>query len=593
MRGLIAASAWVCAAACSNPSADPRYFGSTQPPAGQVLRYITGPEPESLDPQIGSGQPEARIYIALFDGLTEYDPKTGEAVPSLAERWDIGPGNTEFTFHLRPARWSDGTAITAGDVVYSIQRGLSPASAARTAYMAYDIAYAEAFNSGSAFVREAGTGAFLPDPDNPEWRLVVPGDAGDREKLPKDVKARIDGKELVRVRGTDLGVEAIDDRTVRFRLQRPVPFFPKLVAHQFFRPVPRAAIERYGDSWTRPGHLTASGAFTLEAWKPYDRLTLVRNKTYWDAAAVKLDRITFYPIEDITTMMNLYKAGEVDATFNHTVPASWNDRIRGLKDYMNEAENATEFYYFNTLLKPVSDVRVRKALNMAIDKVALAEFRRTATPLTGFIPHGIFPGYTEAQGDPFNPAQAKQLLVQAGFRNAAGEYDPSTFPAREVDINYNTNDSNRQVAEFVQAQWKQHLGITVALKNSEFRTFLVTRARKDYKGLARAGWIGDYIDPYTFLDLLSTNGGENGTGWTDPRYLDLLRQANRELDPQKRYQILGRAEALLLEAQPVLPLYTPATNWLKKPYVKGMYANPLTLHPWKFVYIEHDSSKWD
>ncbi|HVQ17125.1 MAG TPA: ABC transporter substrate-binding protein, partial [Vicinamibacterales bacterium] len=253
----------------------------------------------------------------------------------------------------------------------------------------------------------------------------------------------------------------------------------------------------------------------------------------------------------------------------------------------------TEFYYFNTLLKPVSDVRVRKALNMAIDKVALAQFRRTATPLTGFIPHGIFPGYPEAQGDPFNPAQAKQLLAQAGFHDAAGAYDRSTFPAGEVDINYNTGESNRQVAEFIQAQWKQHLGITIALKNSEFRTFLTTRSKKDYKGLARMGWIGDYIDPYTFLDLLSTNGGENGTGWTDPRYLNLLREANRELDPQKRYLILGRAEALLLEAQPVLPLTTPATNWLKKPYVKGMYANPVTLHPWKFVYIEHDPSKWD
>jgi oligopeptide transport system substrate-binding protein len=149
------------------------------------------------------------------------------------------------------------------------------------------------------------------------------------------------------------------------------------------------------------------------------------------------------------------------------------------------------------------------------------------------------------------------------------------------------------VAEFVQAQWKQNLGLTLALKNSEFRTFLVSRAAKQYKGAARSGWVGDYMDPYTFLDLLSTSGGENGSGWTDPKYLALMRQANRELDPLRRYQILGQAETLMLASQPVLPLYTPATNWLKKPYVKGMYANPLTLHAWKFVYIEHDPSKWD
>ena len=146
--------------------------------------------------------------------------------------------------------------ITADDVVYSVRRGLSPSFASRTAYMAYDIAYAEALNSGSAFVRDARTGAFLSDPDDPTWRLVVPGEAGERAKLPNDLKSRIDGKDFVPVRAEDLGVEAIDAHTVRFRLQRPVPFFPGLVAHQFFRPVPRGAIERYGDAWTRPGNLT-------------------------------------------------------------------------------------------------------------------------------------------------------------------------------------------------------------------------------------------------------------------------------------------------------------------------------------------------
>ena len=294
-------------------------------------------------------------------------------------------------------------------------------------------------------------------------------------------------------------------------------------------------------------------------------------------------------------MMNLYKAGEVDATFNHTVPASWNDRIRGLKDYMDEPENATEFYDFNTLAKPpMNDVRVRKAFNMAIDKVALAEFRRTATPLTGFVPHGIFPGYAEAQGDPFDPEQAKQLLAEAGFRDAGRRVRPvDVSGAARSNISYNTNESNRQVAEFVQAQWKQNLGITVALKNMEFRRFS-TRARGwTTKGSRAAGWIGDYMDPFTFLDLCRRTAAKTAPAGRIRATCDLLHEANREPDPQKRYQILAQAEALLLEAQPVIPLYTTATNWLKKPYVKGMYANPVTLHAWKFVYIEHDPSKWD
>jgi oligopeptide transport system substrate-binding protein len=591
---LLAAVCVAAAAACSAPSADERYFGKVVPPEGQVLRYISGSEPESLDPQVGTGQPEARIYMALFDGLTEYEPKTGEAMPSLAERWDVAGENTEFTFYIRSnARWSDGTPITAADVVYSVRRGLTPAFAARNAYMAYAVAYAEAFNNGSAFVRDPRSGEFLANPHAPAWRLVVPGDPGEREALPPDLKALIENKEFVAVRAEDIGVEALDEQTVRFRTVRPVPFFPGLLSHQFFRPVPRTAIERHGHAWTRPGNLIASGPFMLDSWKPYDRLSVVRNPMFWDAASVKLDRITFFPVEELTTMMNLYKAGEVDATYNHTVPAAWVDRIRGFRDHMDAPENGNEFSYFNISVPPMDDVRVRKAFSMAIDRVALARFRKTVTPLTGFVPTGIFPGYPHPEGDAFDPERAKRLLAEAGFRDASGAYDPSRFPATEVNINYNTSETNRQVAEFVQAQWKQNLGLTIALRNEEFRTFLVSRARREYKGIARSGWVGDYMDPFTFLDLLSTAGGNNGSGWTDERYTALLSEANREPDRLKRYAILARAEALLMDAQPFLPLYTPSTNWMKKPYVKGMYANPLTEHAWKYVYIEHDPAKWD
>jgi oligopeptide transport system substrate-binding protein len=248
---------------------------------------------------------------------------------------------------------------------------------------------------------------------------------------------------------------------------------------------------------------------------------------------------------------------------------------------------------FNTTKPPTNDVRVRKALNMAVDKAALARFRVVAKPLTAFTPEGIFPGYPQPKGDPFDVARAKALLADAGFRDASGSYDPSTFPVDQVELLYNTNEANRQVAEFVQAQWKQNLGITVPLRNMEFRTFLIARAALEYKGVARAGWIGDYMDPYTFLDIFSTPGGSNSSGWSSPEYVRLLEEANRTLDPKRRYELLARAEAYLLEAQPVLPLLTRATDWMKKPYVKGMYPNPSTMHAWKYVYIEHDPSKWD
>jgi oligopeptide transport system substrate-binding protein len=163
----------------------------------------------------------------------------------------------------------------------------------------------------------------------------------------------------------------------------------------------------------------------------------------------------------------------------------------------------------------------------------------------------------------------------------------------DVELTYNTNENNKAIAEFVQAQWKQNLGLTIPIKNMEWRTFLDVKAKFQYKGMARMGWIGDYMDPHTFLSLFSTPAGDSGTGWYDPKFAAMLIAANREADPQKRYELLAAAERVVLDVQPIIPLYTAATNWVKKPYVKGMFGNPATMHAWKFVYIEHDPSKWD
>jgi oligopeptide transport system substrate-binding protein len=594
-RGLIAAAVLSAASGCTTLSSDSPYFGAVDPPDGQQLRYISGHEPESLDPPQSSGQPEARIHLALFDGLTEIHPRTSQPIPSMADRWEALRDNTEYVFHLRPGlRWSNGKPITAGDFVYSIRRALEPDLVSRSSYMAYDIEYAQAFNEGGVFVRNRATGEFFPDPANPSYRMVLPGAPAARDRALADPALQaFRGHEFVAVQAEDVGVEAADDRTVRIRLMRPVPFLAGLLTHQFFRVVPRETIERHGDLWTRPEHIVTSGAFTLESWRPYDRIVVKKNPYYWDAANVRLDRITFYPLEELTTMLNLYKAGEVDAVHNHVPPAAWVDVLRGKKDYMDEPEVAIEFYTFNTTLPPMNDVRVRKAFNAAVDKAALARYRRTQKPLTAFTPEGIFPGYPQPKGDPFDPARARQLLVEAGYGNARGEFDPSSFPLKDVELTYNTNENNRAVAEFVQAQWKQNLGLTIPIKNMEWRTYMDVKANLEYKGMGRMGWVGDYMDPFTFLALFSTARGDNGTGWFDPKYVAMLNRANRETDPAKRYQLLAEAEKLILEVQPIIPLTTQATNWVKKPYVKGLYPNPQTLHAWKFVYIEHDPAKWD
>lgn len=616
-----------CAASASNTP----FFGKTNPPTGQVMRYVTGSEIESLDPQVGTGQPDARVYAALYEGLVEYDPKNTLPIPAIAESWDLNADSSELVFHLRTnARWSNGEPITAKDFVYTFQRGLSPRLASRNAYLAYYIKYSQGYNTGGSFVRDAKTGEFVLEKDvladtagteasgtnkppvgentaadtpfhqliHSPARLVLSGDDTEREGQlaanPK-IKDAIAGKELVPVEAKDIGVEAVDDHTLRITLRQPAPFFLGLMAHQFFRVVPQKAIEQYGEAWTQLGHIVSSGPFRLKEWTPYDKLVVEKDPMYWDAATVRLNQIVFYPVKDNTTIMNLYKAGEIDGFLNHTVPAGWMDFIRPLRDYMDATENGNDYYDFQCRRGLFTDKRLRKAFNLAIDKIAFARWRKTVKPLTGFVPEGIFPGYPNPKGDSFDPERARQYLAEAGYpvtKGADGKYACPKFPVDQVEVTYNPDGMNAPIAEFLQAQWKQNLGITVPLKSIEFRTFLNVRAKGDYKGIARDAWGGDYMDPFTFLNLFY-KGAENGSGWNDPKYDAMLDEANRTSDPKKRYELFAKAEAYMLEEQPVIPLDTPSVNWMKKPYVKGMYPNPLTLHAWKYVYIEYDQEKWD
>ena len=638
---LLLASLAVAASSCSVGSNKEPFFGKTDPPSQNILRYVTGDEPESLDPVVSTGQPEARIYMALFQGLVEYHPKTMGPEPALAERWEGNNDSSEFKFYLRRnARWSNGDPITAQDFVYSYRRALSKETASRNAYLAYYIKNAQAYNAQKVLVRDPQSGQFLnskdfddtiaPEPlaglplDNSKGgeyfkdgvdshepidsefhkrmhspqRLTLPGDPKARTKAldadPK-LKAAVAGKELVPVKGEDIGVEAIDDYTLRISLIQPAPFFTGLLAHQVFRIVPRQVVEKFGSAWTQPQNIITCGPFKLKTWRPYDTLVVEKDPLYWDAATVKLDEIHFYPMSDNPTIMNLYKVGEVDAVLNHTVPNAWLEVVRVKQDYMDGVEAAINYLQINVTQPPMNDVRVRKAFNYAVDKGAWAKWRKIVKPLTAFTPEGIFKDYPQPKGDQFNPEEGRRLLGEAGYpvtKKADGSFTCPKFPVDQVEYIYNTQESNKAMAEFMQAQWKQNLGITVSLRNMEWKTFLTARAKLDYKGFARGAWGADYMDPFTFLSLFYT-GGESGTGWLDPKYVAMLDEANRMLDPKKRYELLAQAEKYMLDAQPVIPIDTAATNWVKKPYVKGMYPNAGSLFPWKYVYIERDPSKWD
>jgi oligopeptide transport system substrate-binding protein len=624
-------------AGCSASASNSTFFGKVDPPRDNVLRYVSGSEPETLDPQIPALQNEARLSLALFEGLAEYDPKTTAPIPALAERWEVNKDWSEVTFHLRrDGRFSNGDPITAHDFVYTIRRGLTPATASRTAGLAYPIKYAQAFNEGGVFVFDPVTKNYLLEKDfsadrstpplsaqsvdsvSAEYpsiaeektpdaetafhqtihgpaRLVLPGAEKDRkaaiEADPK-LKVAVAGKQFVAVTAEDVGVEAVDDYTLRIVLMKPAPYFISMMPHQFFRVLHQKSVEKYGSGWTDPAHIVTSGPFKLESWNHYDRIVMVRDPMYWDAKNVKLDKIVFYLLADNATMMSLYKAGELDATYNHTVPAAWLNVIGPLKDFMDAPEAAIDFYNFNTVKGPTKDVRVRKALNMSIDKKALADWRHVQ-PLTAMTPTGIFPGYPQPKGDSFDPEKAKKLLAEAGYKDAAGNFDPKKFQASEIELITNSDASNIPFAEFMQALWKQSLGVTISIRVMENKTYFKAQSNLEYKGISRTGWSADYMDPYTFLSIFYTPGGTNSTGWWDPKYVALLDEANRTIDAQRRYQLLAQAEQLLLDAQPVLPLLVGMTRWMKKPYVKGMYPNAATLHSWKYIYLERDPTKWD
>jgi ABC-type oligopeptide transport system substrate-binding subunit len=629
------------AVSCRVVATPGEFYGSTTPPKQNIFRYVNGDEPESLDPPVSAGQPEARIYMALYEGLVEYDPKTLNAIPALAERWEINHDSSEFVFHLRHnGRWSNGDPINAYDFVYSLRRALSPALASKTAFLAYSITNAQAYSAGAVFAFDPISKQFVLAKDvadvapavialsrqpldaaTPEYgaggegqapaadtsfhrsmhspaRLTLPGKEAARNKLlaknPK-LQAALQGKEFVPIAAEDVGVEAVDDYTVRISLSQPAAYFLGVMAHQFFRLAPRKVIEKYGDRWTDPAHIVTCGPFKLKAWRPYNEIVVERDPMYWDAAHVGLDEIHFFVSADNPTSMNLYKVGEADAILNHGVPNSWLRVVRPKKDYMDGAEAAVAYITMNVTKPPMNDVRVRRAFNMAIDKVGYSKSRLVTKPLSAFTPEGIFVGYPQPKGDPFDPEQARKLLGEAGFAvtKNGSDFECKSFPVDQVEYVFNTNSSNKQMAEFMQSQWKQNLGITVPLRSMEMKTYMSLRANVEYKGFALTLYGADYMDPFTFLSVFTTQEGVNGTGWYDPKYVAMLDEANSTVDHVKRYELLAKAEKYLLDVQPFIPIETFAVNWLKKPYVKGMYPNAAALFAWKFVYIERDTAKWD
>lgn len=500
---------------------------SNAPEPGPDFIIANGYEPSTLDPSLMSGNAEFRIFTALFEGLVVNDPRTSRAVPGVAESWSLSPDGLRITFRLRECAWSDGTPITARTVVDSWLRTLDPATGSEYAYMINMVVDgAEAYNYGEA-------------------------------------------------PASGVGIRAVDDRTFEVRLISPMPYAVDMMAQPVFAILPMHVIRTRGSSWTQPRYFTGNGPFRLLSWKPQESLAAVPNDRYWDAGNVGLGEITFLPIEDSLTAYYKFKAGEID--WAHGVPPELMDEIRLRPDYRVSPQIATYYYIFNVTRKPFDDARVRKALAMALDRQTLVDqvTKGGQFPTTAMVP--ALDGYAPPPGNGFDPAQARKLLAEAGYPGGRG------FPP--VTLLYNTSEGHKKIAEWAQESWKRLLGISVSLQNMEWATFLDMRQDTHDFQIVRAGWIGDYLDPTTFLDMFVTGSGLNDGRYSSKEYDRLVRAASAMPAGPERMETLREAEDLLVRVdQAVIPLY----HYVEQDLIDleswdGWYPNPLGIHPWKFI----------
>jgi oligopeptide transport system substrate-binding protein len=503
----------------------------------QILHIGNGTEPAEVDPHTTTGMPEYHLQMALFEGLVSKHPETLEIVPAVAERWNISDDGLVYTFYLRPnAKWSNGEPLVANDFVLSWQRALSVALGNHYAGMLYSIKNAEAYHSGK-------TTDF-----------------------------------------SDVGVKALDERTLQVTLENPTPYFLQILDHHSAFPVHVPTLLKYGrideaaTRWTRPENFVGNGSFVIKEWTPGKVFTVVRNNNYWDRDNVKLNEIRFYPIEQTLVEERMFKAGQLHKT--ETMPSAKIERYRKQNDmqYKGYLYFGTYFYFFNTTKKPLDDARVRKALAYSVDRESITKniTKGGQIPAYALTPPETL-GYTPRAKMAYDIELARKLLAEAGYPNGKG------FP--KLELVYNTSQDHQKIAVAIQQMWKKALNIDVTLHNQEWKVFLNNQRLLNFQ-IARSGWIGDYIDPYTFLELLITEAGNNDTGWSSARYDELLRLSTSAKSREERYKYFQEAEQILVDEAPILPIYNYTTNYLLSEDVKGYYPNTMDYHPYKYMYLE-------
>jgi len=521
----------------------------------QVITFNLGAEPKTLDPALSQAIDSGDVIGNSFEGLMRLD-KDDKPVPGMADKYEMSKDGLTYTFHIRAgAVWSDGKPVVAGDFEYAWKRVLKPATAAVYAYQMFYLKNGQGYNESTlaADKKTAGVKAATAD---------------------------------------EVGVKAKDDSTLVVTLASPTSYFLALTAFQTYMPI-RKDVADTDNTWaTKPATYITNGAFKMKEWKPKDVMTFVKNDKYWDAKSIKLDTLNYKMLEDLTAALSAFKAGQMDVI--QTPPQSEIPAL--IKDGSCKITPNYGTYYYEANLTPqaakinpeaakaIQNPKVRKALSLAINRKDIVEnvSKGGQTPATSFVPKGS----VDADGKDFArkeyyPAvgdipQAKKLLAEAGYPEGKG------FP--KISFLYNTSAGHQNIAAAVQDMWKTNLGIDIELKNQEWKVFIQTRTDKNYI-LCRDGWLGDYSDPMTFLDLLTSSSGNNNAGYSNKEYDAKIIAAKSEIDPAKRMALLHEAEDIIMKDDIVIPIYGYTNTMVQKPNIMGVRTSALGQHWFQGAYV--------
>jgi len=527
---------------------------STPQAEPQVLNINLGEEPPQMDPQKSTDTVSFILLNATLEGLVRLDPKGNVVKGSgLAADWTVSPDGLKYTFKLRDAKWGSGNPITAQDFEFAWKRALDPRTASEYAYQLYYIKGGEALNS-------------------------------------IDVKAP-DAEAKIKKAMDELGVKAIDDKTLEVTLEKPTPYFLSLTSFITYLPIEKKFYEQVGDKYgSDADKLSYSGPFRVKEWVHESKIVLEKNPNYWDAKNVKLEQINMAMVKESTTAINMFEAGDLDVV---GIPGEFIPVYKQKGTLQTLAQAVTWYIEFNTKNPVFKNQKIRQAFSMAVDRQAFVDnvLKNGSLAATSFTPPtlpGLDGPFQKMVGDQIspkaNPDEAKKLLAEGMKELGITKLPKLTFLAGDSDI-------AKKYSQALQEFWKTNLGVEVALENVAFKVRLQKMTKGDYD-FVFAGWGGDYNDPMTFVDMWVTGGGNNNSFWSNKDYDKYVETAKSTADQKVRMEAMKNAELILLKELPIAPLYWPARNFVEKPYVKGIARYPVGADTeFKWAYIEGKTKK--